>query len=272
MTSWTTRPLIAAGILTLVIAAPASPQSAEDIIGRALDQYERRMSKIENYTVVQEVMGIEVTNYFEKRMVDGRPVFELQDKYGGSEQDELGDMYYAFMDVAKNARVEGKEKVDGRDCHVLLIDDFSGLDMGREGDDDFEPKKGLFYLDTDDYVLRRMVMDGTITADGQQKPVTLDAYFEDYREVAGMLHPFVMRMQMSGLQGSMSQEEIEEARKNLEEMKKQLAEMPESQRAMVEKMMGSQMENLEKMVNQGSMEFTITVKDLQVNKGAPENN
>ncbi len=230
------------------------------------------MSGVENYTVVQEVMGVEVTNYFEKRMVDGRPVFELQDKYGSGEQDELGDMYYAFMDVAKQAKVEGEEKIDGQDCHVLLIDDFSGLDLGQEGEDDFEPKEGLFYLDSDDYVLRRMVMDGTIETDGQKKPVKLDAYFEDYREVDGMLHPFVMRMNMSGLQGSMSQEEIDEARKNLEEMKKQLAEMPESQRAMVEKMMGSQMENLEKMVNEGSMEFTITVKELRVNKGPPEDN
>ena len=118
-----------------------------------------------------------------------------------------------------------------------------------------------------------MIMDGVMERDGEKAPVKLDAYFEDYREIDGMLHPFVMRMNMSGLEGvsGMSEEDIAEARKNLDEMKKQLAEMPESQRAMVEKMMASQMENMEKMLNQGSMEVTINVKELRVNQGPPEN-
>ncbi len=46
--------------------------------------------------------------------------------------------------------------------------------------------------------------------------------------------------------------------------------MPESQRKMMESMVGGQIEKLEEMVNSGNLDFTLAVKELRVNSGPPE--
>jgi hypothetical protein len=46
--------------------------------------------------------------------------------------------------------------------------------------------------------------------------------------------------------------------------------MPEAQRAMMEGMLGAQIERLEGMLGgDGSMEMTITVREVKVNQGPP---
>ncbi len=53
-------------------------------------------------------------------------------------------------------------------------------------------------------------------------------------------------------------------------MKKQMEEMPESQRKMMESMMEGKLEQLEQIVNSGSMKIETEVKELRVNAGPPE--
>jgi hypothetical protein len=48
-----------------------------------------------------------------------------------------------------------------------------------------------------------------------------------------------------------------------------MAKMDEAQRKMMESMMKGQIERLEKMVESGEMNITITVKELRVNSGPP---
>jgi len=261
---------LAVGLLVVWAVLPplARPQEASQIIQTAIDRHEQRMSAVENYTIVQDVMGFESTAYYEKRMVDGRPVFKLIDTYGDDSADDMGEMYAGFMEVAERARYSGEEDVGGNETYVLTVDDFSGLAMVDEGDD-FKPKKGTFYLDTDEYIIRRIVMEGVVERDGEQQPATADMFFEDYRTVDGMVHPFMINMSVTGVTSSLSDEELEQARKDLEELRKQMAEMPESQRKMMESMMGPQIEKLEQMVESGNIELSITVKDLRVNQGPP---
>jgi hypothetical protein len=254
--------------LSAVLPPGAMCQEARDLIQAAIDRYEERMSAVENYTIVQEVMGFESTAYYEKRMVDGRPVFKLIDTYGDDSADDMGEMYAGFMEVANRARYSGQEKVAGYDTHVLTVDDFSGLALQDE-DDDFKPKKGVFYLDANDYIIRRIVMDGVVERNGEEQPATADMFFEDYRTVEGMVHPFLINMSVSGATSGLSEEELEQARKDLEEVRKQMEEMPESQRKMMESMMGPQIEKLEQMVESGGIELSITVKELRVNQGPP---
>lgn len=268
------RCLLVAGLATLVAAPPAAAQSAKEILETAVERYEARMEGVDDYTVVQDAMGMELTQYYVKRTVEGRTVFEEQGSYGDAEADtDIGQFYDEFAKFADRAESAGTESVDGRECHVVRVNDFSGIDFGDEDDEmeeSFDPKEGTFYLDTDDYVLRKMVLDGERVTDGETVPVTMELLLQDYRDVEGMLYPFETQMSISGEAAGMSQEEIEEARRSLEELRAQMEEMPEQQRRMMESMLGSQMEQLESIVNSGMMEFTISVKELRVNSGPPQ--
>jgi hypothetical protein len=255
--------------MTLMQPVSAVAQDAEEIINAAIERYEQRMAGVENYTLVQEVMGFETTSYYEKQTVDGRTMYQMVGAYTDDSQDNMGEMYNGFLEVAGRAKFSGNEKVEGHDTYVLAVDDFSGLSFYSE-DDDFKPKKGLFYLDTSEYVIRRIEMEGTVERDGKSQPATADMYFEDYRSVEGMLHPFLIQMNISGVTSGMSEEEVEKARKDLEEMRKQMDEMSESQRKMMESMMGPQIEKLEEMLNSGSIEMSVAVKELRVNQGPPK--
>ncbi len=247
----------------------ASAQTPEEIIQRAVERYEERMAGIDNYTVVQEFMGFETELYFEKRMVDGRPVFQLVESMGGAGDDDMGQMYHEFMEVAERAQLKGKEKIGEDEVYVLYIEDFSGLDMGEDEEEDFKPKKGTFYLGTDDYLLHKVRIEGEMEGESGTSPVTMEVLFEDYREVKGMVHPFRMVMSMTGLTAGMSEEDREEARRSLEELRARMAEMPEAQRSMMEGMMKDQISKLEEMINSGTMQVTLEVKELRVNEGPP---
>jgi len=74
------------------------------------------------------------------------------------------------------------------------------------------------------------------------------------------------------MEGMMDAADLDEAevRAQLDQMRAQLENIPQAQRAMVEGMLGAQIERLEKMLEgDGSMEMTITVKDIKVNQGPP---
>jgi hypothetical protein len=266
--SWSTG---LATLLALTLSAPAAAQSAKQVLQESMERYENRMANVDNFTVVQDVMGYETTSYFEKHTVDGHPMFVMKGM-GGDETEDMGVLYGEFMELADHAEVKGTETVDGKDCYVVHVPDMSVVDwnpqMGKE-DADFKAKSGTFYIDRDDYLLRKMVIDAEAQREGKTVPVTMEMMLKDYREVDGVVHPFLTEMKISGLTGSMSEEDMAKARESLEEMKAEMAKMDEAQRKMMESMMKGQMERLEEMVESGEMNVTITVKELLVNAGPP---
>lgn len=74
------RALLAIGALASGAAwlAPDAvrAQSAQEIVTTAVERYAERVADAENYTLVQQMNGAPQTVYYEKRSVDGRPVFE----------------------------------------------------------------------------------------------------------------------------------------------------------------------------------------------------
>jgi hypothetical protein len=181
----------------------------------------------------------------------------------------MADFHRIYPQLIDRASVEGLESVEGQDCYVIAIEDFEGIDFGQDmnmGDGAFEPKRGVFYIDDDEYVVRRITMEGEMESDGQKQPFSFKSNLTDYREVDGLLHPFLINVMVEGAVPGMSEGEMEEVRAQLAEMQKRLAEMPESQRAMVEGMMKPQMEQLEKMMGGGGLEVTITTKEVRVNQ------
>jgi hypothetical protein len=277
--SWTGF-LFLAGIFLLPTGLTA--QSASDIMRRAVEAQEERLAGVENVTLVQEVMGMETSMYMEKRDMGGTSVlFPVSVSMGGMTQavpQDAGQADWAspFQEAwIERARLVGQEELDGRQVQVLTIDDFSGLELpsvpsSTEGSGSLRPISIRFWMDTDDYLTRKVSaeLEGT-GSDGEPTTVHMEMFLEDYREVDGYIHPFVTRTVMEGMMEAADLDR-DEVRAQLDQMRAQLESMPEAQRAMMEGMMGSQIERLEGMLEgDGSMEMTITVKEIRVNSGAP---
>jgi hypothetical protein len=284
------RPLraFAVALTTALLALPTglAAQSAADILYRAIELYEQRMEGIDNYTVVQRLEDGPAlpegagTMYFEKTMIDGRPVFvprsaamdsalAMQQRSGALE--DAGSMMARLRD---QATLQGDESIDGNACWVIHVPDASDLQWGGATGADgpgFTPDALTLAVDQDDYVVRRMEVSGDMEMNGRTSRVTMVSTLGDYRDVDGLLHPFRTEMRMSGMaSGSMSPEEREELMENLARAKEQLAQMPEAQRAMAERMMGGQLESMEQMLADDEFVVTTVVEEIRVNTGPPE--
>ncbi|NIP59008.1 MAG: hypothetical protein GWM92_11950 [Gemmatimonadetes bacterium] len=270
---------IGAALVLVVVLQPASAgglraQTGEEVMRTALEHYEQRMEGIENYTVVQETMGFEAETYFERTEAEGRSVFLPRSSTGSQAARRApANPYVGFFEMAEPARREGAEEVDGESCHVIGVTDFEGIEAWNpgagSGDGGFTPQSATFFVDTDDYLIRRLLVRGTSTIQGQPSEVSFTAEFRDYRDVDGVVHPFVTHVSVEGLQTEMSEEEQEEMRRSLEEMRAQMEEMPRQQREMMERMMGGQLERMETLLAQGAMDFTVQVTEIRVNEGPP---
>lgn len=247
----------------------------DEVLAKALAAYLRRMEGVENYTIVQTVMGVETTVYFEKEVVDGKPRFNAHTVIAAGQRiehspDADDDIYASLKAYAGRTTLRGMETIDGRRTYALLIRDFSGMPgFNAQEMDDVEISSATLYLDEENYMLRRMEMEGTSLANGQPQPIAITGRFEDYREVRGMLHPFRTTMVVKGMGSSLSEAEIEEARRNLAELKAQMESMPAAQRRMMESMLGPRIEQFEAMVGGEGVEMVIEVTDLRVNEGPP---
>lgn len=267
--------LLAALALASVSASPVSAQSAEELLRTAMDRHQERMEGIQDYTVVQEVMGFQSTTYFERDERDGEVVFVPREEMGGGVADRLPDSPYgSFVELASRASYDGTEEVDGRRTHVVTATDLEGTSFHQElADEDGELRveRITLWMDDDEHLLRRMRMEGTAALEGGDPgPVTVTADLRDYREVDGMLHPFRTEVSLEGFGEQISDEQREEIRRSLDEAREQMQDMPESQREMMERMMGDQLEEMERMLLSGSMDVTITVEELRVNEGPPD--
>ena len=271
------------GAATIMLAAFAfsntQAQSAADVINAMVSAYEKNAENVDNYTLVQETMGVETVSYFEKEMISGHPDFRLRQtsamgmvvKPEDAEEGRWDQFYAMAPELIARATYEGRDDVGGNAVHVVSVTDLNEIGFGpgaTQGNQDFEPQRAKLFIDVDESLMRRMVFEGQMTKDGQTHDITSTVDFQDYREVEGMVQAFLITVSMQGLGGSMD----DESRKQYEEMKKELAEMPEEQRKMVEKMMQGQLAQYEQMMEgEGGMTVEMRVKELRVNSGPPGN-
>ncbi len=259
----------------LVLAVPAEAQSAQEIVGRMLAEYERRAEGIEDYSLIQTAMGLETVSYFEKETLDGRPVFRLKSSSAGgmdlpdSSQGSLDEIYSIGDELGQRASYAGVRRVDDYDLHVLEVDDFTGLDFGRSvtPDSEFTPQRGTLFLDVDTYAPRRLEFEGEMTNAEGVHTVTSTIQMGDYREVQGMLVAFRTVVQIDGLGAAIDPE----TRAQFEQMQRELEAMPPDRRAMVESMMAEQLEQFRAMMSgdDAPMTIEILVRDVRVNEGPP---
>lgn len=281
----TPRVLFSSITVSLTLAVGAVGQSAADILNRTLETYEHRMEGIDNYTLVQEVMGMESVMYFEKEIAGGRPVVHLKHlTVAGRSMNTAGDaekgwdQFYAMVpEFASHAHYLGRDEVQGFPVHVVEVRDLHELDfidVPQPDDAEFRWDTAKLFIDSDLWVVRRAEIAGQVTKNGQSHDVTSVTDLKDYRDVHGMLHPFLVTVQMQGLGAAVgaSDADVAEARKQLDEMKKQIDQMPEAQRAMMEQMLRQQTAAMEQMLGGGGgngMTVEMRVKRLDVNTGPP---
>jgi hypothetical protein len=267
---------ITGALLLTGLSAPAvHAQSAVDIIDRMLVEHERRSADVDNYTIVQRVMGVETYSYFEKEMVDGRPVFrQVSSGAAGVRMDSptegtLDEIYAAGEELAESAEYAGRETIDGNQVHVLDVPDLANTEFASnmQPDADFEPRRGRFYVDADTYVPRRMEFDGEMTNDSGTHLISATIDMLDYRDVEGMLMPYRVTVSVEGIGAVID----EETRAEFEQVRRQLEGMPADQRRMVEAMMGDQLEQFRRMMQDDSepMVIDVEVQEVRVNAGPP---
>jgi len=265
--------------LALALLALASPslsgQSVEDIVEQMYDSYERQAEGIDNYTLVQNVLGVETTSYFEKQVVEGHPVFRLvgSDTGGfsfslGNDDAGVGDIFLWGDELVEHGRYAGQEQIGSSTVHVIAVDDLSQLDIVQPttpDDMEFEPKTARIYVDDALDVPRRMEFTGETQTDSGPAEITVRVDMENYLPIESLLVPYRTVINIQGLGAALDPETLAQ----LEEMEQQLAAMPPEQREMMERMLGPQMEQIRQMVAGGGdgMTMEVTVVDVAINAG-----
>lgn len=231
------------------------------------------MRGIDRYTVTQDFMGFRSTVTWERRTVSGRDVFVPQQsrtevqpgELVGEGADHLGtssweDPFRHFLEWGASATLEGRDIVDGVGVLVVRVDDFQGAEFGitpgtfAEGH--FRPASGRFYLDPDQYLIRRIDAEGSLSFAGNARDVRIIADFRDYRSEAGVLHPFSIQIDARGVQSARSDAEQSRAQQELDELNAQLEALPEEQRASLEDLLRVQIDRLRE-ITEGRTVMTL---------------
>ncbi|MGD2120101.1 MAG: hypothetical protein PVJ76_00080 [Gemmatimonadota bacterium] len=252
-------------------------QDAQALMRRAMEAQAERLAGVENVTIVQETMGMEMSMYMEKQEIGGTPVLmPVSVTAAGMTQTMPQDMVQPdwsnpFQEAwIERTQLVGRDELEGNEVLVFRIDDFTGLELPRmpgseQGAEDFRPSSFQYSMSEDDLLLRKVEMDGEMRGqDGSYSPIQMTMFMEDYREVDGYVHPFVTRVITSGMMEAADVDQ-EELRQQLEQMRAQMESIPESMRGMIQ----GQIEQMESMLGGGGegMEVTIAVKELRVNAG-----
>ncbi len=259
---------IAASLLAGTLAQPAQAQSVRELVEGMLDDQASRMANVENYTVVQEVSGIETTQYFEPREVNGRRVFMATGMWvNGSEIGDVGeeaaDPFSAFQSWMESASIEGSENIEGHDTWIISTNDLSAMSGQPLADQGMEEGTVRMFVDKDEHILRRTVFEGIMNDGSGPREVQMTMDMGDYRNVDGVLHPFLVS---GSVQGAMDDEEAKQMQEQLKEAEAQLEQLPAALRGQLE----SQLEQMRSMATGGGMTFQVVTKELTVNQGPPQ--
>lgn len=151
-----------------------------------------------------------------------------------------------LAEVARRVELLGQEEVHGRPAHHL-----GARELARRLPDNFTLQELDLWVDTTTHVPLRLRMVGDYRDAGQVRRVTIQRDDWDYRPVGALLEPHQQRLQLSGLLGPRERAELVKSKIKLAEFEARLAAMPEAQRKQLEGMLGSQLETMRRMVNEG---------------------
>lgn len=254
-------------------------QSPQEILNQMIEQYRNSIDDVETTMMVTRMEGFMETDpdttYYRKVITDGFPNMQVVNSGSQSPASNYYNIQENYDALVENATYEGTETVNGRETHVLFIEDVTTLydDMvtspegQQQQQQQAEPQNGRMYIDAEDYIPLRMNFD--IRYEGEYTG-SADMVMSDIRNVDGMLIPFQMEMEIQGISGSMSAEDMAEAKKNMDQLEEQMENASGMQKRILERAVKPQLERLRKILEEGSMTMRTIVLDVQTNVTLPE--
>lgn len=272
------KSLIITAILLFVCSSSLFAQSPKEILDEMIEQYTSSIEDVETMMMITRMEGFMEsepdTTYYRKVVTDGFPNMQVVNSGSETPASNYYNIQENYDALVENATYEGTETVNGREAHVLFIEDVSTLydDMvtapeGQEQQQQAEPQSGRMYIDAEDYIPVRMSFD--INYD-EEYTGTADMVMSDIRNVDGMMIPFQMEMKIDGISGSMSAEDMAEAKESMAQFEEQMKNASGLQKRIMERTLKPQMERLQKILEEGSMTMRTIVMDVQTNVTIPE--
>lgn len=166
---------------------------------------------------------------------------------------------------ADGATLVGTETIEGRKAFHIRRDNLS-IVQESEGDS-FTIDTMDMWIDAEMYVPLKMIMSGVATSGKESRPMQMESLKLDYRTVPGsnMYESYRQVSKMAGVLTPEQQAEMQEAQVQMAEFEKQLAQMPASQRDMIMRQMGPQMDMMKSMASGGGIEMVTEIHDIVVN-------
>ena len=273
---------VVAASVPLVGPPTVRAQSAAEIVSSYGRAHAGRLESVDNVLVVQSVMGMPSELYMEKSEAGGNANLEarlmrmaggmIPIQPGSSDGAFFGDPSALLLEHSESAELRGTNLIDGVETSALVIENLTDLELnipGLPGGEGMRVGSLRFFVDTEEWVIRRMEAYETAAVSGVAAGPTLSVTFGDFRSTDGFVHPFRIVVAASGIGSGISAQELEQVRRSLAEMEARLETMPPEQRAAVEAIMAEQMQNLLGMAGPASVTVEILVQEVRVNEGAP---
>ncbi len=185
-----------------------------------------------------------------------------QIRAGRERSDVLAD---AQQEISENITRAGTELIDGRQSVIAEIDGLNMVQQLEDGQATID--KCALSIDEELYTLNKFRCEGKRDSGGGPEPFFIETVYWAYRYVPGTLlfEPHRETLRMGGLLNDAERAEMQEARAKLEEFEEQMAAMPASQRAMMENMLGSQMQQIRSLADSGAIEVERVIESYEIN-------
>lgn len=273
--------------LLLLVAAPVSAQSVQEVADRMRTHYRQWTENVRTLTTVsraeESVVAFDSMLTFQERTGGGtEPTYETESRILGGRPDlppELHEnarldflttyreIYRLFSDSTEYL---GTESLEGSTVHVLEVTSLTSFYdelMATGGQQPYQmtAENGRFYVDAQSWVVRRVEMDVTIHRRDQPHTVQAITRLEDYRTIDGLPYPHRITTEMRNMVSASEQERM---RQRVSEIEKQLEGLSEQRRRQMEKTMGDQLERMRELMD-GTVEMAIVVESVTVNGARP---
>jgi len=175
---------------------------------------------------------------------------------------ERADQIAQFIE---EAQLVGTESIEGRSAFHLRASDLN--DVQESDGSEFRTQTMSMWIDSEEYVPLRIKMDGTMTSGKETKPMSMELIHADYRRVpdSDMYESHKQITRISGMLDDEQMQQMREAQEKMAVFEQQMASMPADQRAMMERMVGPQLEQFKKMAASGGFESEIITHSITVN-------
>ena len=256
-------------IINSLMASPASGQGdpeVKDVLETWQRYYEASIENIDDYVVVRDNQTV----YYTKAYDNGRPYF--QSRVEGADQQELAsgtnlsdaEVFSKVYDaILEDGVYKGTEDINGHRVHVLYVDKITDIIDDPSAPEALEDV--YLRIDPDKWVLRELDFQVRLDYEGEERIVNQVMQMRDYRDVEGMQVSYETAIIIRGL--ALTDAERREAEEGLAEFERELEAMPESQRRMVEQMMGDRLAQFKRILEEDIFETVNRVQEVRVNTG-----